>query len=601
MMIIKRRCKQFGKYLRHVQRMIKELFGGSLPVFVAAAISRASMSLIELVSGDDAVATALTFVYAFFILQALGIGLILRYDHDKVLFPYFLHVVSETTGFAYKEFVVLIMLKWLFMHKLVAAAWASWLCILFIAFLMVYLFNASLVLYFKPEKRTFETLRNFNTAAIALPIAFSFTLIIASIVYPADSASDLAGDNSDYGIDLEDEAGEGTGYFFLLYAFLVTLLIAVLTWNLAPFIRSDDGDASPRSVGFGGAEGDVVLTGTSNASPGSIASIHEQALRASEAHHEHFWKSIDSMDPDSGDIPGPGTSGNTSTTGQGIIQTSDGPIIKPTHSVATTGKGNDDTFSALNIFWSYIDNAVFAWDVHGYCKESLAHLANTSGGYIVGCAWYTFMMLTFQNIFYFVHYGKLLGLFLYACFVTAITVAIMERIENSQVRKWERRLVRNAMGIDGSSGAPDELNKFHSRYKRNTELVRVAGRLLCGWSWADFVVACATSVTGDGTSAHEMTTYHSSNWLRALIKFVLAILIFAMGAWKFKQRQEEEAEESFTRGSSISSSSRTRSVGLSMADQSEKISTLQADFAAEFSSDEEDVEEHTGYNAPLLS
>ena len=37
------------------------------------------------------------------------------------LFAYYLQVVSETTA-AYKEFVVLIMLKWLFEHKLVAAA-----------------------------------------------------------------------------------------------------------------------------------------------------------------------------------------------------------------------------------------------------------------------------------------------------------------------------------------------------------------------------------------------------------------------------------------------------------------------------------------------
>ena len=46
----------------NLQRMLKELFGDSLPVFVAAGISRSAMSLIELASNTDEAATWITFV-----------------------------------------------------------------------------------------------------------------------------------------------------------------------------------------------------------------------------------------------------------------------------------------------------------------------------------------------------------------------------------------------------------------------------------------------------------------------------------------------------------------------------------------------------------
>ena len=122
--------RSLKRYFRNLQRMLKELFGDSLPVFVAAGISRSAMSLIELASNTDEAATWITFVYAFFFMQILGITLILKMDRSSPSFAYYLHVVSETTGFAYKEFIVLIMLKWLFEHRLVAAAFASWVLIL---------------------------------------------------------------------------------------------------------------------------------------------------------------------------------------------------------------------------------------------------------------------------------------------------------------------------------------------------------------------------------------------------------------------------------------------------------------------------------------
>lgn len=577
--------------------MLRELFKGSLPVFVAAAISRSSMSLIELASNTDTAAIWITFVYAFFFMQILGITLIIRADRSSPLFAYYLHVVSETTGFAYKEFLVLIMLKWLFERRLVAAAFGSWLLILVVAFVMVWTFNAALALYFKPEAELFKTLRDFNTAAMALPIAFSFTLIIASIVYPTESASDLAGHGSEYAVDLEERHGQGNGYFFLIYAFCITFFIAFTTWKLAPLIRQSTGRAHPDSVGFGDEEDVVLSPGGSAAPAASIASTYSEALKKSEVRHERFWTSIDNLEPDTDATSSGknGGSGESSISKSMPILASDKPIIKPTYSVASSSVADkDDPFSQLNICWSYVDNAIFAWDAEGFCKESLAHLVNTSGGYTVGCAWYTFAMLSFQNIFAFVAYGRLLGLFLYALFVTSITVAIMERVEKRQTRKWERQLAQSVLiGTDER-----DINMYRLRYKRNTDLIRVAGRLLCGWSWADFIVACATSV-GGGTSAGEVTTFHSTSWLTALIKLLLAILIFAIGAYFEWYRHEHELLGADSRRGN--EDNRSSSCGVSLSERNEDLSSLQADFAAEYDSEGEDVEDHVGFNAPLIS
>ena len=86
------------------------------------------------------------------------------------------------------------------------------------------------------------------------------------------------------------------------------------------------------------------------------------------------------------------------------------------------------------------------------------------------------------------------------------------------------------------------------------------------------------------------------------MKVLLAVLIFVIGAYyQLYRHEQEELAASGGRGGRFSSEgSRTTSAGVSLAEQNEKINRLQADFAAEFDSEDEDVEDHDGYNAPLL-
>ena len=381
-----------------------------------------------------------------------------------------------------------------------------------------------------------------------------------------------------------EESKRSNGYFFLLYAFGITFIIAFITWKLAPHIRSSP-EGHSDTVGFGSEEDVILSSGGSVPPPASIASMHGEALQKSEAHHERFWSSIEDFDADTD------THIDSSNDTNGLIKTTNGHIIKPTYSVTSSSDTTrDDPFSHVNICWSYVDNVVFAWDSGGYCKESLAHLINTSGGYTVGCAWYTFAKLTFQNIFAFIAYGRILGLFLYAVFVTSITVAIMERIEKRLMRKWDRQLLQSVIeGIEER-----EINMYRLRYKKNSELVLIAGRLLCGWSWSDFIVACATSVIGD-SSVGEVTSFHSTSWRHALVKLLLAIIIFVIGAYYEAYRRSRS-----DRQHSNSARSRSSSDGVSLK-APEKNSALQADFTADFDSENEDVEDHEGYNAPLIN
>ena len=339
------------------------------------------------------------------------------------------------------------------------------------------------------------------------------------------------------------------------------------------------------------------------ATPSSLAAAHADALKASEEENERFWKSIDSSDPDSR-LPSPprgaaGAAGDVDPPQQG------GPIIRPKHSVVvgrdslSGGGAHDDIFSTFNTWWSYLDNLLFAWDPNGYSKSSLAHLVNTSGGYTVGCAWYTFAVITFQNLFSSMSNGRLLGLFLYAMSMTGIVVFLMERIERRQTRIWERQMAM----LEGDERS---LSAYRSRYKRNTELVRVAGRLLCGWSWSDFVTACADAVITD-TETAEMTKFHSSSWIGALVKTAIAVILFACGAYytKIKYNADQARAGRLSSGGSSRSSSR----GLSLQEHREKHAALQADFLAEYGDDfgesggsytAVDVEEHDGFKAPLL-
>jgi len=491
----------------HFWSLLKELFNNSLPVFVAATISRAMTSSIALLSEDLDLLIWVTFSYAFFLAQAIGITVAIRMDRSNISFNYFMNVCSECTGFAWKEFVTMIMLKWLFVNRDIGYAVGAWLLVVLGAFGGVYIFNAVLALYYKPAADIYNALRKFNSDAFALAIAFSFTLVIASELYPA--SSNMAG--ADDIVLNPDDALEDTngGWYFVGYAFFITCFVALLQWKFGWVVTKEDSE-------------EAALQDNRMSFSGETPYDTPQRLTKRD---EQYWKSIDSVDEDSSELLSTVTPSSMNPMNQGgLLRESSSkknlPVIRPTHSTTDS----QSVFSACNSCWSYFDNIVFAWDPKGRCRQSLMHLINTVSGYIVGCAWYTFSVLTFQESFKNIRGGEILGLFIYSLFMTLTVALIMGKVERRTEKNLKAKL--KDFGKD-SSITHDVVAKFTARYKRGNELALVAGRLICGWSWSDFITSVFTSVLSD--REREFTQFKSSNWLSAIIKCVVAVLILWTG------------------------------------------------------------------------
>ena len=481
----------------HMWMMLKELASNALPVFVAASISRAMTGIVELSSTNLNVLIWAMFLYAFFGAQTCGFLVALFMDHSHINFRYFMTVCSECNGFAWKEFVVMIMLKWLFVNKDVGYAIGAWILLVACAFFIVYIFNALLTLYFKLPNHIYSCLRKYNSDAYALAIAFSFTLVIASELYPVESAGNLAGAD-DIVRNPDDALSEVSGgWIFLSYSFFITFFIAFLTWKVGWVVDKEEQteEEKDRSLSF------------SAASP-----LHSPVRKPQD---EAYWKTVGSVDEFPNDAV---LTSNTNIDAQQKQQLL--PVIRPTNSTT------DGSFNTCNSCLSYIDNIVFSWDSKGRCRQSLMHLFNTFCGYVVGCAWYTYAVMTFQSYFKSIPGGDVLGLFLYSVAMTIISAWIMGRVERSSDRQLKDKL--RAYGTDPSI-THDVVAKFTARYKRNSDLAAVAGRLVVGWSWSDFVTSCFVSVLSD--QERKITQFASSNWAGTLIKCILALIILIAGMW----------------------------------------------------------------------
>jgi uncharacterized membrane protein YjgN (DUF898 family) len=500
------------KFKARFVSLLKELFNNSLPVFVAATISRAATSILALTSEDLTTLIWVTFAYSFLIVQTIGMMVATRCDHKSPTFTYYMHVCSECAGFAWKEYVVLIMLKWLFVNKNVAMASGAWFLLVICAFIGVYIFNALLALYIKPAGHVYTSLRKFNSDAFALAISFSFTLVVASELYPSHSGHDLAGtDDIIHDPDTAIEDVDVSGWYFFTYSLFITGFMWVLQHKFGWLVEKEDDKMEEE----GGSSMNVSMP--------EVDGYRFSFASPARHHEEGYWKSIDSVDPDSQDVL---ASGENPLNEGGLLREESimmrGSAIRPTNSTTDS----DSVFSTCNMYWSYIDNIIFAWDPRGYCKQSLMHLGNTVAGYTVGCAWYTYSLLTFQAEFSNSRAGEVLGLFIYSVLMTVCVTLIMSRIERTSGKQLQKKLVD--FGRD-STITQDIVAKFTARYKRNNELALVAGRLVCGWSWADFITACFTSTLSD--RQREFTQYKSSNWLGATVKCVVAVIIVISGLY----------------------------------------------------------------------
>jgi hypothetical protein len=493
--------------------MIKEVFDNSLPVFVAAMVSRASSSLIALSSENLTVLIWVQFVYAFFIAQFVGILVAAQMTPSYISFNYFMNLCSDCTSFAWKEFVVLIMLKWLFVNKNIAVACGAWLLLVFCAFVGVYVFNAILsTRCHHLGSHVYSNLRKFNTDSFSLAIAFSFTLVVASEIYPSHMSQDLAGtddivENPEEAVD--DDSG---GYYFVLYAIFITVAISFMQWKW--------GWVADRQELFD-ADENAELSGGHTSRMYHPVSVHV-------GEEGEFDADTNDVILETGDNPinvAPARSAmNIVSSPSASMTRSSGSAILQNYSIRPQHSTSDSrtVFNTCNTCWSYVDNVIFAWDPRGRVKQSLMHMLNTVSGYIVGCAWYTFSVMTFQNWFISIRAGEVLGRFLFSFLTTCSVVLIMVCIERGNKKQLDGRL--KGVGSNSRMLTQDVLEKIAARYKRGNDLVLVAGRILIGWSWSDFVSSCFGVMLADQELENK-----ASNWFGAISKCIIAAVCVFVG------------------------------------------------------------------------
>ncbi len=110
------------------KRHLKELFDGSLPVFVAAGISRAVVSIFDAFVDHNNTRgeIIITMLYALFIAHTIGYLLALYLPSSYILFHYWFRIGIENAGFAWKQTATLIVLGWLYSSYPVGWSFLAW-------------------------------------------------------------------------------------------------------------------------------------------------------------------------------------------------------------------------------------------------------------------------------------------------------------------------------------------------------------------------------------------------------------------------------------------------------------------------------------------
>jgi len=152
-------------------------------------------------------------------------------------------------------------------------------------------------------------------------------------------------------------------------------------------------------------------------------------------------------------------------------------------------------------YFKVISNYLFAWDTKNYSMKAYVHLFDTCKAYMVASAWYSWLILSFQNYFSFVNHGYILGLLIFALLATYVVLWLLSRF--FQLDKYNQ--------LDSS-----DKEVFQS------ELLLLSGRLIVGWTWQLFLVSCVGAIAPTNSKLYD--------WVKAIVKLVLALIIFLGGA-----------------------------------------------------------------------
>jgi hypothetical protein len=228
------------------------LITASIPVFIAAGISSFVTPIIEYIAHEhgnvDAVETGLSFLYAILayiigkqlthLVKATELStpdswLIQRLKSEKTISILY-GLFAENSAFAWKEFLIIFLLKYLYNEHAFGASFGGWLMMvtIFLSFSAISIFWEKKLI---KNLHIYHHLLEFDEEAFALSIAFTWTVIFTfalqglGVVFISDdsylyhvSNGESDGEHTD-----DDHSHSPQGNFYFLYASIITLAVSI--------------------------------------------------------------------------------------------------------------------------------------------------------------------------------------------------------------------------------------------------------------------------------------------------------------------------------------------------------------------------------------
>jgi hypothetical protein len=163
---------------RHSSYNWKSLLAGSFPVFVAATISAAVVAVIDVITEDDTAEIVLSFFYALGIAQMLGYWVIYNIPSTSPSFRYYYRVATENSAFAWKEFLVLIVLNKLIYGNGLDVAFGVYAGMLVVICVIVVVLNYVHRHYLKAPEAVYLRVKLYESELFALGLAFTLNLLV---------------------------------------------------------------------------------------------------------------------------------------------------------------------------------------------------------------------------------------------------------------------------------------------------------------------------------------------------------------------------------------------------------------------------------------
>lgn len=228
---IERKEKKWKKsrVLKHHRNQWKILLRSTLPIFVAATISKAVSQFLEFIvgSGDIKDRIIIELFYTVFIAHIAGYLVNFFIPTSNILFEYYLSLATDNASFAWSSTFTLIILKYLYHDP--ATIWSAmfvWLFIIFVVCIIIYIVNYIQEVYFHlstTERR--YNIRSFESECFSLAIAYTLTVIIAVSIYHNESTDYLSNTDDINSVNDDNSQQNDLNWLFFVYVVIISILM----------------------------------------------------------------------------------------------------------------------------------------------------------------------------------------------------------------------------------------------------------------------------------------------------------------------------------------------------------------------------------------